>query len=180
MDRYRKFTMSAMLVVFAVVSVAAGFFTIRTRLDGSFEVPVRSTDAKGNAVLRIKNDESEIHYKLVVNTIDNVFMAHIHMGAEGTNGPIVVWLYPQTPNPPSPTPPESWIPGRSNGKLAQGVITADDLVGPLAGQSLSVLIQALKDGNLYVNVHTNDFADPTNTGPGDFPGGEIRGQIHVH
>jgi hypothetical protein len=33
-------------------------------------------------------------------------------------------------------------------------------------------------GNAYVNVHTNDGVDPINTGPGDFPGGEIRGQIH--
>jgi hypothetical protein len=26
-------------------------------------------------------------------------------------------------------------------------------------------------------VHTNDNVAPANTGPGDFPGGEIRGQI---
>jgi hypothetical protein len=26
-------------------------------------------------------------------------------------------------------------------------------------------------------VHTNDGVAPANTGPGDFPGGEIRGQI---
>jgi hypothetical protein len=26
-------------------------------------------------------------------------------------------------------------------------------------------------------VHTNDGVPPTDTGPGDFPGGEIRGQI---
>ena len=32
-------------------------------------------------------------------------------------------------------------------------------------------------GNAYVNVHTNDGVDPPNTGPGDFPGGEIRGQV---
>jgi hypothetical protein len=26
-------------------------------------------------------------------------------------------------------------------------------------------------------VHTNDGVDGPNTGPGDFPGGEIRGQL---
>jgi hypothetical protein len=36
---------------------------------------------------------------------------------------------------------------------------------------------AIKAGNAYVNVHTSDGVDPGNTGPGDFPGGEIRGQI---
>src|SRR5262249_21762909 len=34
-----------------------------------------------------------------------------------------------------------------------------------------------RGGNTYVNVHTNDGVPPANTGPGDFPGGEIRGQI---
>jgi hypothetical protein len=42
---------------------------------------------------------------------------------------------------------------------------------------MSTLIADLKNGNAYVNVHTDDGIDPTNTGPGDFPGGEVRGQI---
>jgi hypothetical protein len=32
-------------------------------------------------------------------------------------------------------------------------------------------------GAAYVNVHTSDGVEPPNTGPGDFPGGEIRGQV---
>ncbi len=39
------------------------------------------------------------------------------------------------------------------------------------------LVQILASGGAYVNVHTNDGIDPPNTGAGDFPGGEIRGQI---
>jgi len=35
----------------------------------------------------------------------------------------------------------------------------------------------MRDGGAYVNVHTNDGVAPGNTGPGDFPGGEIRGQL---
>jgi hypothetical protein len=35
----------------------------------------------------------------------------------------------------------------------------------------------MRNGWAYVNVHTNDGIAPTNTGPGDFPGGEIRGQL---
>jgi hypothetical protein len=57
------------------------------------------------------------------------------------------------------------------------VITQTNLVGALAGQPLSALIDALRNGNAYVNVHTNDGVAPTDTGPGDFPSGEIRGQI---
>jgi len=39
------------------------------------------------------------------------------------------------------------------------------------------LLDAMRAGLTYVNVHTNDGVDGTNTGPGDFPGGEIRGQL---
>jgi hypothetical protein len=42
---------------------------------------------------------------------------------------------------------------------------------------LDDVVAAMISGNAYVNVHTNDGVAPTNTGPGDFPGGEIRGQI---
>jgi hypothetical protein len=35
----------------------------------------------------------------------------------------------------------------------------------------------IDSGNAYVNVHTNDGVARPNTGPGAFPGGEIRGQI---
>jgi hypothetical protein len=50
--------------------------------------------------------------------------------------------------------------------LAEGTITEDDLVGGLAGESLEVLIEEIKAGNTYVNVHTSQN-----------PGGEVRGQI---
>jgi hypothetical protein len=38
-------------------------------------------------------------------------------------------------------------------------------------------VDALDTGNAYVNLHTNDGVDGTNTGPGDFPGGEIRADV---
>ena len=67
--------------------------------------------------------------------------------------------------------------GTENGVLSTGTITAADLIGPLAGQPLSALVDEIDAGNAYVNVHTNDGVVPTNEGPGDFPGGEIRGQM---
>ncbi len=63
--------------------------------------------------------------------------------------------------------------------LAHGTFTAANLIGPLTGHPLSDLIAALSTGGAYANVHTNDGVAPTNSGPGDFPGGEIRGQIDV-
>jgi hypothetical protein len=112
---------------------------------------------------------------LYVATIDNAFMAHIHLGPVGVNASIVVWLFPGTAPVPGPLGA-----GRFNGKIAEGTVTAANLAGPLAGHPLSDLIAAIQAGNAYVNVHTNDGVAPTNTGPGDFPGGEIRGQLSGH
>ena len=40
-----------------------------------------------------------------------------------------------------------------------------------------ITVAEIEAGRTYVNVHTNDGAGDPNTGPGDFPGGEVRGQI---
>ena len=141
-------------------------------LSGDFEVPIRDTDAQGQATFHLSPDGTSIDYKLIASNIDNPFMAHIHMGAPTVNGPIVVWLAPSTA--PVPGPLGS---GRHDGIFGQGTITAANLVGPLAGHPLADLVAAMRSGNAYVNVHTNDGVDGINTGPGDFPGGEVRGNF---
>jgi hypothetical protein len=133
---------------------------------------VNDSRARGNAVFQLSQDGTELTYQLIVANIENVFQAHIHQGPAGTNGPIVVWLYPSTSPPAGPTGG-----GRIDGVIATGTITAANMIGPLTGQPFSALIAEIKSGNTYVNVHTNDGVAPTNTGPGDFPGGEIRGQL---
>jgi hypothetical protein len=136
-------------------------------LDGGNEVPPAETFATGQAVFQLSSDGSALDYKLIVANIDNVVAAHIHLAPAEANGPVVAFLA-------GPFPPAG---GAIDGILAEGTITAGDLIGPLAGQDLSVLVAAIRSGGTYVNVHTNDGVDPTNTGPGDFAGGEVRGQI---
>jgi hypothetical protein len=143
-----------------------------TPLSGDEEVPANASKARGNAVLQLNAAGDAIDYQLSVANIENAFMAHIHMAAPGVNGPIVVWLFPSTA--PTPNPPGG---GRLDGVIASGTIAAANLTGPLAGHPLSDLVAAIKAGNTYVNVHTNDGVDPVNTGPGDLPGGEVRGQV---
>ena len=161
----------------AAIGIAANDSNFGTHLKGKYEVPLRATDAQGQATFRVADDGQSIDYKLIASNIDNAFMAHIHLvtaaGDPTTqNGGIVAWLYPGTA--PVPGPLGS---GRHDGVLAEGTITAANLVGALAGHPLSDLLAAIADGRTYVNVHTNDGVDGTNTGPGDFPGGEIRGQL---
>ena len=167
--------------VIAVIAAAAGGTAavaglngnFGTHLQGRYEVPLRDTQAQGQAIFHLSDDGQALEYKLIASNIDNAFMAHIHMAPAGSTGPIVVWLYPSTT--PGVTAPLGQ--GRHDGVLAEGTITAAALTGPLAGKQLSDLLAAIESGNAYVNVHTNDGVAPANTGPGDFPGGEIRGQI---
>lgn len=126
---------------------------------GAAEVPANDSRAQGVALLRLSADGSALHYRLIVANIENVLMAHIHLAPAGANGAVVAWLYPSAP-------PPSLIPGRTQGTLAEGTITAASLVGPLAGASLADLVAAIESGGAYVNVHTSQF-----------PGGEIRGQL---
>jgi hypothetical protein len=67
--------------------------------------------------------------------------------------------------------------GRTDGTLAEGTITAPDAGNGCGWTDLAAVLAAISGGNTTVNVHTNDGVPPANTGPGDFPGGEIRGQI---
>ena len=132
------------------------FFRADT-LHGKNEVPVRVTTAYGQATFQLVGDS--ITYRLVVHAVDNVLQAHIHVGATGVNGGIVAWLYPSAP-------PATLIPGRFKGVLGQGAIGDGEVVGTLAGQGVAGLLAALRSGDTYVNVHTQEFT-----------GGEIRGQI---
>jgi len=134
-------------------------------LSGAEEVPARATPATGSAVFDLNASGTALHYRLDVRDIQNPFAAHIHVGAPGVNGPIVAHLFDGSPGS-----------GPFSGTLSEGTITAADLTGPLAGHPLSDLIAAMVAGDTYTNVHTNDGIDPPNTGAGDFPGGEIRGQ----
>jgi hypothetical protein len=173
MKKLILFGIAAAWAVFAATSAVGDVpSNFGTHLKGRFEVPVRNTDAQGQAIFTVADDGQSVEYKLIAANIENAFMAHIHLGAAGVNGPIVVWLYPSTAPVPGPIGQ-----GRIDGVIAEGTFTAANLVGPLAQHPLSELLNAIAAGNAYVNVHTNDGVDGVNTGPGDFPGGEVRGQL---
>jgi hypothetical protein len=122
-------------------------------LSGANEVPSVESEGEGVAIVNLSRDG--IRFKLAAGNIDEVTQAHIHLGAPGENGPVVAFLF-------------GFVEGgvTADGVLARGTITEADLVGPLAGQPLSALAEAIRSGNAYVNIHTVDH-----------PGGEIRGQL---
>jgi len=147
----------ALLAASSVVTAQpAGFYAV---LSGGEQVPPATTPAYGTASFVVEAGGNSLRYSLTVVGIPNVMMAHIHIGAPGQNGPVVLWLYPSAP------PPVA-IAGVTTGDIGAGVATRANLMGPLAGQPLSALITAMAAGNAYVNAHTQQA-----------PGGLIRGQI---
>jgi hypothetical protein len=137
------------------------------QLSGDSEVPPRATPAGGDVAIQISPDGQSLTYTVTVHDITNVTMGHIHIGAPGTNGDIVLPLVPAAP-------PGG---GPRTGIIGQGTLTAAQLVGPLQGQPLSSLIAQIDAGTAYVNVHTASGATPAKLVAGDLPPGEIRGQI---
>ena len=148
-------TLVAAAAVFGFASTAQAEEFFRAHLSGDAEVPPVDTRARGVVNLSVNDAETQLHYELRVSNIEDITQAHIHQGAAGENGPVVVFLF-------------GFI-GEGvtrNGLLAANTRTSADLIGPLAGEPLSALIDQIRSGNAYVNVHT--VANPP---------GEIRGQL---
>ena len=136
------------------------------QLVGANVVPAVQTPARGVAKLTLSRDGQSLRYQIKAKRIMNADGAHIHLGAAGTVGEIVADLMNAGP---------MHMGKRSFG--AHGTITAAQLTGSLAGHPLADLVSQLVAGTAYVNVHTDDGVAPPNTGPGDFPEGEIRGPL---
>jgi hypothetical protein len=118
------------------------------------EVPPVSSTATGTFTARLDETAGTLSWDLNVPMITNATMAHLHQGAAGVNGPVVMDL---------------WIPvlGQTSANTVATSATSRtlDLKGPLAGDWTG-FVSALKAGTIYVNVHTTAN-----------PGGEIRAQV---
>jgi hypothetical protein len=147
-----------MLLVLAILSI--GITSIlsnltyaqekfQASLSGNQEVPPNTSTSKGWAWFKLTGNT--VSYKVNATGISGVSMAHIHGAKVGENGDPIAMLQINEANGPV---------------VAEGNITSSDLMGSLAGKSISDLVTKMQSGETYVNVHTS-----TN------PNGEIRGQI---
>ena len=129
-------------------------FNFAAPLKGSNEVPEVDSKATGLAKVKISKDESYLSYKITIANIDDVIASHFHLAPEGSNGPVVAFLFSSSPPVENP-----------NGVLIEGIITEEDLINSLTGD-FQALIEAIRSGNIYINVHSTAV-----------PSGEIRGQL---
>ena len=106
---------------------------LTTRLTGAAEVPgPGDPDGRGKAVITLNQGQNQVCFDLTVSKIAAATAAHIHEGAVGKAGGVVVTLT-------APTDGSS-----------KGCVTAD-----------AELIKAIRQNPraYYVNVHNADFPD---------------------
>lgn len=161
----RRLSVFSILFLFLLIGTAAslgvaaekhgGMHVYKAEVSGAAVVPPVTTTAKGEATFEPTMGGKELRYKLTVDGIENVTVAHIHVGKKGKSGPPVAGLF---------AGPKKE--GMFTGTLAEGTITDANLVGPLAGKTVKDLIKGIRKGEFYVNVHSVKYPD-----------GEIRGQI---
>jgi len=130
--------------------------TFSASLSGKHEVPPTDSSANGWAKFQTNDNGTQVTYWVNITGLNAITGTHIHNGSAGQNGDIVATLSGQ----------ESAKDGNNATISLKGNITKDNLEGPLKGKELSELVSLMSDGNVYVNVHTDEFQK-----------GAIRGQI---
>jgi hypothetical protein len=151
----RKVFVAVTLLGFAAVPAAAQTFTLTATLTGAEQDPPLNTGAFGTATVTVDLAARTVTYRVdVFNLPSGVRASHIHVGAAGTAGPVIVNFEPPVPASNefgfSGTVPDAEFVMRPD----QGIRSADDA------------FQSIIGGNSYVNVHSDVNR-----------GGEIRGQL---
>jgi hypothetical protein len=125
------------------------------RLTGAQEVPAVASNATGRFSAQLQDNDTALSFRLSArgfNATNRILQSHIHIAARGANGNIAVFLFPVSAN---------GVDGRDFS--VTGTVSAADMVN---GFTFAQLVQALRSGNAYANIHTTNHK-----------GGEIRGQI---
>jgi hypothetical protein len=166
MRRKALLPLGAVLLLLAVSAPALGDNQLKFAADltGAEEVPPVQTTTTGKVEVEFNADATAADFELEVFDGVAVTQAHLHCGATGQNGPVVVFLF-------------GFIPGGFDvdGQIAKFTLTDANVAAvgadcvPVIGMeinNLADLLDATRDGLIYANVHT--VANP---------GGEIRGQL---
>ena len=113
-----------------------GSGAMKVSLSGAEEVPPASTEAKGSDSFRVAEDGT-VTGSVTTEGVQGT-MAHIHQAGKGQNGPVIIPL----------------------------TKSGDTYTVPDGRKLTAAQLDALKAGNLYVNVHSDRYK-----------GGEIRAQL---
>ena len=115
-------------------------------LSGKTLSPPVSTAATGIAKFNV-NPNGNIAYEIDGKNIKGIIGAHISL----QNGTDLAQVF----NPYVEINGKSEIPtGQVNGQISKGIITANDLSGPVSGKNVTDLIPLMKNNSAYVVVRT--------------------------
>ena len=143
------------LVVTTATSSYAQNEKYRAKLDGNNEVPPVNSTAEGVINFKTKNDM--LTWKMNLTGTNDATGVNIHKGKAGENGEVIVDLMKVSKR--SDTP---------KGMTMRGNVTDASLTGSMAGQTIADLKTAMANGDMYVNLKTQDHPD-----------GLLRGQIKL-
>ena len=161
MEKVRTVCLIAMAVALGSLVLAAANSSYaqnekyRARLDGNNEVPAVKTTAEGIINFKTKNDM--LTWKMNVTGANDPTGINIHKGKAGEKGEIVVDLMKVSKHSDSP-----------KGMTMRGNVTESSLMGSMAGKTIADLKTAIANGDVYVNLKTQDHPD-----------GLMRGQIKL-
>lgn len=166
----------AMICLAASVSYSARMLddddqlVLKARLTGFQEVTPKFGDGRGSFTAKLSPDGKSLTFTLKWSGLTGPpLFAHIHFGQPAVSGGIMVFLC----GPAGATNPHQPACTQATSGTATGTITATDIFNPSPDQGVNngdfgALLAIVRSGDSYANVHTPRF-----------PGGEIRGQIHV-
>lgn len=133
----RSFALSTL----SVLCLAAGFGgsavaatqSYQAVLSGANEVGAGDPDGFGLALLTIDDATNTVNYEISFGNLGTVAAGHIHQGAAGANGPVII---------PFGVPAGT----AGSGTLSGSVVDPD-----------AALITSITAGGFYVNLHTDGF-----------------------
>lgn len=124
------------LLVLTLLSAPAWAQTFGAVLSGDQEVPPADLDGFGSATVTFSADRTQVTFDVTVSNIGtNITQAHIHRGAAGVNGPIVIGFASAADN---------FVDGRKQ-------VTVSGVDPALSAEIIG------NPANFYVNVHTSQF-----------------------
>ena len=149
MTRITTLVFFSLAMLFTAVSVQAATVTFTSTINGGNSVPANASTATGTALMSFDDMTNlfNLSIDLVGLTKTTLTNSHIHLGASGATGGVIL--------------------GLGAGSSPNWTNTATGMSLALTGQTFPAAnVADLIAGNTYLNFHTAAF-----------PGGEIRGQL---
>jgi hypothetical protein len=115
----------------SVLTATTGGSAMNVALTGEAETPAGDPVATGTSTIRMRAGQGQVCFQIAATNLPTAVAAHIHAGAQGVAGPVVIPL--ATPN--------------SSGKSTGCVVATRSIVGKILKSPAAY----------YVNVHTAEF-----------------------